>query len=284
MPFSLPFRRNHERDRRTLRHWAKETGMDITLSASGGRRPFRSEGRNLLIQWIEATHSFIVYVEVGALGGWRNGEICRLLLASNFLSRQARSLQPPAWWGWNFPIPAYGLDTGDFLKTVNNIVLFSGNMESPPRRHEQRTGSPYGTGAASRPEGGKPGAVFHRRAIPPASRAFQKCPNAGISGAPQYGVHPAENDIDAQESPKRRAVQGNRSQLYRTPHLVSAIGGRMPVFPSWFFNNSQHGWRFRVSFLQNGGEPSASSLAARESLKLSRSARGQRNPLPVLHS
>ena len=24
---------------------------------------------NLLIQWIEATHSFIVYVEVGALGG-----------------------------------------------------------------------------------------------------------------------------------------------------------------------------------------------------------------------
>ena len=27
--------------------------------------------------------------------------------------------------GLNFPIPAYGLDTGDFLKTVNNIVLFS---------------------------------------------------------------------------------------------------------------------------------------------------------------
>ena len=27
--------------------------------------------------------------------------------------------------GLNFPIPAYGLDTGDFLTTVNNIVLFS---------------------------------------------------------------------------------------------------------------------------------------------------------------
>jgi len=27
--------------------------------------------------------------------------------------------------GLNFPIPTYGLDTGDFLKTVNNIVLFS---------------------------------------------------------------------------------------------------------------------------------------------------------------
>ena len=45
----------------------KETGMDITLSASGAAA-LSLGGRNLLIQWIEATHSFIVYVEVGALG------------------------------------------------------------------------------------------------------------------------------------------------------------------------------------------------------------------------
>ena len=107
----------------------KETGMDITLSASGAAA-LSLGGRNLLIQWIEATHSFIVYVEVGALGGWRNGEICRLLLASNFLlaDTQGGALSyndATGMVGLNFPIPAYGLDTGDFLKTVNNIVLFS---------------------------------------------------------------------------------------------------------------------------------------------------------------
>ena len=107
----------------------KETGMDITLSASGAAA-LSLGGRNLLIQWIEATHSFIVYVEVGALGGWRNGEICRLLLASNFLlaDTQGGALSyndATGMVGLNFPIPTYGLDTGDFLKTVNNIVLFS---------------------------------------------------------------------------------------------------------------------------------------------------------------
>ena len=80
----------------------KETGMDITLSASGAAA-LSLGGRNLLIQWIEATHSFIVYVEVGALS-----------------YNDATGMV-----GLNFPIPAYGLDTGDFLKTVNNIVLFS---------------------------------------------------------------------------------------------------------------------------------------------------------------
>ena len=107
----------------------KETGVDITLSASGAAA-LSLGGRNLLIQWIEATHSFIVYVEVGALGGWRNGEICRLLLASNFLlvDTQGGALSyndATGMVGLNFPIPTYGLDTGDFLKTVNNIVLFS---------------------------------------------------------------------------------------------------------------------------------------------------------------
>ena len=94
----------------------KETGMDITLSASGAAA-LSLGGRNLLIQWIEATHSFIIYVEVGAL-------------ASNFLlaDTQGGALSyndATGMVGLNFPIPAYGLDTGDFLKTVNNIVLFS---------------------------------------------------------------------------------------------------------------------------------------------------------------
>lgn len=108
---------------------SKETGIDIALSASGSAT-LSLEGRNLLIQWIEATHSFVVYIEIGALGGWRNGEICRLLLASNFLlaDTQGGALSyndATAMVGLNFPIPVYGLDTGDFLNAVNNIVLFS---------------------------------------------------------------------------------------------------------------------------------------------------------------
>ena len=109
----------------------KETGMDITLSASGAAA-LSLGGRNLLIQWIEATHSFIVYVEVGALGGWRNGEICRLLLASNFLlaDTQGGALSyndATGMVGLNFPIPAYGLDTGDFRSAPT--------PESPVRRN-----------------------------------------------------------------------------------------------------------------------------------------------------
>ena len=71
----------------------KETGMDITLSASGAAA-LLLEGRNLLIQWIEATHSFIVYVEVGALGCWPR-------IFSSRTRRAARSAitMPPAWWG-----------------------------------------------------------------------------------------------------------------------------------------------------------------------------------------
>lgn len=108
---------------------SKETGIDITLSASGSAT-LSLEGRNLLIQWIESTHSFVVYIEVGALGGWRNGEICRLLLASNFLlvDTQGGALSyndATGMVGLNFLIPIYGLDTGDFLKAVNNIILFS---------------------------------------------------------------------------------------------------------------------------------------------------------------
>ncbi len=107
----------------------KETGTDITLSASGAAA-LSLDGRNLLFQWIEATHSFVVYIEIGALGGWRNGEICRLLLASNFLLSDTMGgafsyNDATGMVGLNFPIPVYGLDTGDFLNAVNNIILFS---------------------------------------------------------------------------------------------------------------------------------------------------------------
>ena len=156
----------------------KETGMDITLSASGAAA-LSLGGRNLLIQWIEATHSFIVYVEVGALGGWRNGEICRLLLASNFLlaDTQGGALSyndATGMVGLNFPIPARHRGFPQNRQQHRPVL---GNMESPPRRHEQRTGSPYGTGAASRPRRrGSPGAVFHRRAIPPRLERFRSAP------------------------------------------------------------------------------------------------------------
>ena len=80
----------------------KETGMDITLSASGAAA-LSLGGRNLLIQWIEATNFLLADTQGGALS-----------------YNDATGMV-----GLNFPIPAYGLDTGDFLKTVNNIVLFS---------------------------------------------------------------------------------------------------------------------------------------------------------------
>ena len=72
---------------------SKETGMDITLSASGAAA-LSLGGRNLLIQWIEATHSFIVYVEVGAVCCWPR-------TSSSRTRKAARSAitTPPAWWG-----------------------------------------------------------------------------------------------------------------------------------------------------------------------------------------
>src|SRR5699024_5499564 len=52
------------------------------------------------------------------------------LLASNFLlaDTQGGALSyndATGMVGLNFPIPVYGLDTGDFLKAVNNVILFS---------------------------------------------------------------------------------------------------------------------------------------------------------------
>ena len=79
----------------------KETGMDITLSASGAAA-LSLGGRNLLIQWIEATHSFIVYVEVGALGATAKSAVCCWPRTSSSRTRKAaRSAitTPPAWWG-----------------------------------------------------------------------------------------------------------------------------------------------------------------------------------------
>ena len=194
---------------------SKETGMDITLSASGAAT-LSLGGRNLLIQWIEATNSFIVYVEVGALGGWRNGEICRLLLASNFLlaDTQGGALSyndATGMVGLNFPIPVYGLDTGDFLKAVNNVILFSetwktrldamnkeqeeltekaqqavldGGMGMPRNRLSQPRNS-----SASRRNAPKPGNPARRM-----RRTFNSSPShAGQQYAPYGGAASAEN-------------------------------------------------------------------------------------------
>lgn len=99
--------------------------------------------------------------------------------------------------GLNFPIPTYGLDTGDFLKTVNNIVLFSETWKA--RLDAMNKEQEALTEQRSKPSSkeGKPRSRLSPPGNSSASRAFQKCPNAGISGAPQYGVHSAENDIDA---------------------------------------------------------------------------------------
>ena len=105
----------------------KELGLDITLPASGGIA-FSLEGRNMLLQWVEATQVFVVYVEIGALGGWRNGTICRQLLAANFLfiETQGGTLsynEATQMVGLNVQLPIHDLETNDFLAALNHCVL-----------------------------------------------------------------------------------------------------------------------------------------------------------------
>lgn len=104
----------------------RETGLDAALSATGAAA-FQLEGRGLLLQWQEATQAFVVYVEIGSLAGWRDGEVCRQLLAANFLLVQteggALSYNEAAnRVGLNYLIPVYGLTPGAFMEKLNAVI------------------------------------------------------------------------------------------------------------------------------------------------------------------
>lgn len=106
-----------------------ELGLDIVLPPSGSVA-LALEGRNLLLQWVEKTQSFVVYVEIGSLAGWRNGTVCRQLLAANFLFAETLGgalsyNEATSMVGLNFAIPVYGLDTEAFLGALNHCIVFS---------------------------------------------------------------------------------------------------------------------------------------------------------------
>lgn len=104
----------------------RETGLDAALSASGAAA-FQLEGRGLLLQWQEVGQAFVVYVEIGPLAGWRDGEVCRQLLAANFLLVQteggALSYNEAAnMVGLNYLIPVYGLAPEEFVGKLNAVI------------------------------------------------------------------------------------------------------------------------------------------------------------------
>ena len=160
-----------------------------------------------------------------------------------------------------------------------------GNMESPPRRHEQRTGSPYGTGAASRPRRrGSPGAVFHRRAIPPRLERFRSAPTPESPVRRNMACIQPKTILMQESHKTARISKVTALASYRTPHLVSAIGGRMPVSLQQFFNSANTVGDSASLFLQNGGESVGDTSSLHGIHKLSRSAKAEENRATVTHS
>lgn len=107
----------------------KAIGTELSLSASGSVG-LSLGGRNLLIRWVEATRSFVLYAEVGALNGWRSGEVCRRLLIANFLLMETQGAtlsynDATGMVGLNYPVPVYGLEADAFVRAVDNIVTLS---------------------------------------------------------------------------------------------------------------------------------------------------------------
>jgi hypothetical protein len=104
----------------------KTLDMELSLSPQG-ELAFVVDGRGLLLQWREASQDYVLYAEVGPLAGWRDGEICRLLLSANFLlaETQGATLSYDSianMVGINYIVPIYGMQAEDFVRVVNNVV------------------------------------------------------------------------------------------------------------------------------------------------------------------
>lgn len=107
----------------------REIGRDLRLSKTGSLF-FELDGRGLLLQWQEASRSFVVYVEIGPLAGWRDGEVCRRLLSANFLLVQTRggalSYDAAAnMVGLNYVLPVYGVSPEEFVRNVNAVIVLA---------------------------------------------------------------------------------------------------------------------------------------------------------------
>lgn len=143
---------------------SKEINMDVTLSGSGAAA-FVLDGHGLLLQWQESSQSFVVYVEIGALAGWRDGEVCRTLLSANFLLLATRGGafsydQSTNTVGLNYTMPVYGLEPQNFLEQLNGIILLAeecramftqltATQENAVLQDQKRVESGTGTPAAS---------------------------------------------------------------------------------------------------------------------------------------
>jgi hypothetical protein len=91
---------------------------------------FSRDGKGFLLSWQENSKSFLIYAEIGNLAGWRDGEVCRQLLAANFLLAETEgatlslNVQDGSI-GLNYILPAYGLETESFIRVVDNLARLS---------------------------------------------------------------------------------------------------------------------------------------------------------------
>jgi hypothetical protein len=89
---------------------------------------FSRDGKTFALRWLPNLQCFAIYAEVGYLAGWRDGEVCRQLLAANFLLAEtngaALSLNTNnASVGLNWRLPAYGLEVEAFIDAVDQAAV-----------------------------------------------------------------------------------------------------------------------------------------------------------------
>lgn len=113
---------------------SRELGTELQVS-SGGAVSFEQDGCMILLQWKEAENAFVVYVELGYLGGINDEAVCRGLLSANFLLLESGggalsydSINNKV--GFNYPLPVYGLSAEDFLQKLNAVLVMAGQWKN----------------------------------------------------------------------------------------------------------------------------------------------------------
>lgn len=113
---------------------SRELGTELQVS-SGGAVSFEQDGCMILLQWKEAENAFVVYAELGYLGGVNDEAVCRGLLSANFLLLESGggalsydSINNKV--GFNYPLPVYGLSAEDFLQKLNAVLVMAGQWKN----------------------------------------------------------------------------------------------------------------------------------------------------------
>lgn len=113
---------------------SRELGTELRFSPSGAVS-FEQDGCMILLQWKEAENAFVVYVELGYLGGINDEAVCRGLLSANFLLLESGggalsydSINNKV--GFNYPLPVYGLSAEDFLQKLNAVLVMAGQWKN----------------------------------------------------------------------------------------------------------------------------------------------------------